>query len=177
MILPPRQSILVGALVLLLAASAAWNVNWMLRQRDDARYASEDLAACSRVAGAIESARGKATMASSEAVGVQELGKRIEAAFSQAGLAQSSLHGVFPQSTRSVGDASYLQKPTTLVFGDVSLPQLATFLYYLTEGSQLSVRDLRLRSPRGGADNSMWDAEATVTYLIYAPSARPREDR
>jgi len=55
-----------------------------------------------------------------------------------------------------------------------TLGQLAAFLFHLTDGSGLSVRDLRLSIPRAADASSLWDAEATLTYLIYAPSTAAR---
>jgi len=54
----------------------------------------------------------------------------------------------------------------------VSLKQVATFLYALTDGSGLRVQELRLRSPHGDVAPDVWDAETTVTYLMYAPGSK-----
>jgi hypothetical protein len=165
-----RKAILVGILGLLLAAAAAWNVHWMLTERQAARRAAEDLAACRDLARTIESLRARPAVASTEGIGVQELGERIEAALRQAGLEESALVGRFPQAPRRVGDSPYLHKPTALAFRGVTLTRLTTFLYHLADGSGLIVRDLRLRTPPGDAARDVWDAEATVTSLVYAPA-------
>jgi hypothetical protein len=176
MIAQKRRAILVGVMLVLLAAAAAWNASWMLAQRDAAQHASDDLAACRELTATILSQRDKPAVAAAEAMGVQELGKRIEAAFGMAQIASSSLGGVDPQTAHRVGDSPYLRKPTSLSLRGVSPRQVATFLFCLTDESGLSVRDLRLSTPHGGGAGGAWDAEATLTYLIYSP-AKTRRDR
>jgi hypothetical protein len=164
-----RQIVLAGVMLVLLAAAAAWSVQWMVEQRGRARAASENLARCKQLADAIRALRNRPAVASAEAMGIQELGQRIEAACKQAKFEGAALEGVFPQSARRVGDSPYLVKPTALALRGVTLTQLVTFLHHLTDGSGLSVRDVRLRTPHGEAAHTVWDAEATVTYLMYAP--------
>ncbi len=164
-----RQAILIGVMLALLAAAAAWNVLWMREQRARARVASVDLAECRRLGRAITALRDAARVAPTEALGVQALGDRIEAASRQARLVGPALAGVFPQSARRVGDSPYMQKPTALALRGVTLQQAATFLFHLSEDSGLSVRDLRLQAPHGEEGTGAWDVDATVTYLLYAP--------
>lgn len=172
---PRRRAILVGLMLAMLAATAAWNISWMFSQRDGTQQASDDLAACKELTAAILSQRDKPAVASAEAMGVQELGKRIEAASGRAQVPASSLEGVVPQTAHRVGDSPYLRKATSLSLRGVSPRQVATFLYCLTDESGLSVRDLRLSTPHGGGAGGAWDAEATLTYLIYSP-AKTRRD-
>jgi hypothetical protein len=141
----------------------------MLGQRSRARTAADDLARCKALADAIRTLRDKPAVASAEAMGIQELGQRIEAACRRAGFQGPVLEGVYPQSARRVGDSPYLVKPTALALRGVTLPQVVAFLEHLTSGTGLSVRDVRLQTPHGDADHTVWDAEATVTYLMYAP--------
>jgi hypothetical protein len=169
-----RQTLLIGILFLLLVAAAAWSVNWMQHQRQLAQYAADDLAKCQALAKRIETLRGQPAVASAEAMGVQELGQRIEKASSRASLGDSALKGVFPQAARRVGDSPYMQKPTAVTLRRVSLKQLTTFLHDLTEGSGLKVRNLRIRAPRGEQGEGQWNAEATLTYLIYQPPDQGR---
>ena len=175
---PRRQAIPIAVLVALLAGAALWNANWMLQQRDNARQAREDLAACQDVAKGIEALRDKPKLAATESLGIQRLGERIEAASRNAGLTPAMLEGVFPQTAQRLAESPYLQKPTTLMFRGVALPQLAGFLYHLNDkATKLAVRDLRLRTPRGESAGNAWDADVTVTYLIYAPPAKTRDER
>ncbi len=169
-----RQAVLVGVMLAMLAIAAAWSTTEMLAARELARRSAADLAACERIAADIRRLRQGPKVASAEAMGVQELGKRIEAASRTAGLSTSALVGVYPQGPRRVGDTPYLRKPTSLSFRNVPLPQLASFLYHLSDGSGLNVRDLRLRTPRGEGGGDLWDAEATLTYLIYSPAGSDR---
>lgn len=164
-----RRAILVGTMTAMLAIASVWSAGWMMRQRESAQRAAEDLAACERLAHRIESLRREPTVASDEAMGVQELGQRITTAARRARLGDRRPSRVDPQSPRRVSDSPYLRRPTAIAMEDVSLPQAAAFLYHLTEGSQLRARDLRLRAPRGGSDRKTWDMDVTLTYLVYEP--------
>ncbi len=162
------------ALAAVLLVVAGLNVEWMLWQRRAAHRAAEDLFECTELAADIQALRKQPTVASSEAMGVQELGVRIEAAMRKAQFDPGALEGVFPQAARRVGDSPYLQKPTALDLSGASLGRLAGFLYHLTDDPGLTVRDLRLRTPHGETAGDLWDAEATLTYLIYSPASNPR---
>ncbi len=167
-----RQAVLVGIMLVLLAAAAVWSYGWMRDQRQGARLAREELIECRRLVREIEALKAKPAMASAEAMGIQKLGRRIESASRQANFEGAPLEGVFPQSARRVADSPYLRKPTALALRGVTFRQFVTFVYHLTDQSGLSVRDLRLRTPHGDGPRHLWDAEATVTYLIYEPPSQ-----
>ncbi|NBC11093.1 MAG: hypothetical protein GVY24_05065, partial [Planctomycetes bacterium] len=142
-----RQAWLVGLLLLMLLIAAAWSVGGMFEQRAQARQAMADLHECQTLAAEIKALRKQPTVASNQAMGVQELGDHINASQKKAGLDSSIIDGVFPQSERRLGDTVYQVKPTALTLRQVALPKLAVFLYHLTEGTGLRLRDLQLRVP------------------------------
>lgn len=174
-----RQFILVSVMLAMLVIAAAWSIHWMLGQREVATLAADDLAACQSLAREIRQLRQKPSIAAASEIGGQELGARIEEASRLAQLSPTVLEGVFPQASRRLGDSPYLHKPTALALRGVSTMQLVTFLYHLTDHGGLSVHDLRLRTPRGDSTGKLWDAEATVTCLVYSPPAQdaPRSQR
>ncbi len=164
-----KCAILAGAALTVLAGVSVWSIFWMARQRADAQTAAEDRSECRSLARTIALLRDRPTVAATEDMGTERLSARIEAARAQAQFAGRELDGVFPQPPRRLGDSPYLEAPTSLVLRGVTLARLAAFLHYLSDGSGLNVRDLVLRAPRGDAPRDTWDAEATLTYLIYAP--------
>jgi hypothetical protein len=166
-----RHAIRIGA-VLALALAALWSYGWSVGQRDAARGAAEDLTACEEFAGSIREMQGATAVAASRDMGVQEFGARIETASQQAGLSGASLLRVDSQAARRIGKGPYLRKPTVLSLREITLPQLTTFLYHLTEKSTLRVRDLHIWSPRRETNRKTWDASVTLTYLIYAPAGQ-----
>ena len=166
-----RKTILIGTMLVMLAIAAAWNVNWMMDQRDQARHAARQLAACRALAQQIDALRDQPAVASSEAIGVQELGQRLADAARKANLGDRRPRSVRPQSARRVGDSPYLRKPTDLALRGLSLQQTAAFLHHLTAASKLTVQDLRLRTPHGNINADTWNAEATLTYLVYEPAS------
>jgi len=164
-----RRAVLVGVMTSMLLVAAIWNVNWMMTQRRNAVYAARDLATCKELQEHIELLRDKPAVASTKALASQELGQLIAAAAKQAALPNGPPRDVFPQAARAANDSPYMIKPTSLTLRGVSLMQLADFLYHLTGDSGLNVRDIRLRSPRGRKAGGVWNAETTITYLIYKP--------
>lgn len=171
-----RQTLAIGLLLAILIGGVGWSVDWMFGRRQAARQAGEDLASCRELAREIESLRQKPRMAATEPMAAGELGQRIQAASRQASMGEAAIEGIYPQPPRRMGDSPYVQKPTALALRGVSLPQLAAFLYYLGADGGLSVRDLRLRSPHSDAAQDTWDAEVTVTVLVYTPAAKGRMD-
>jgi len=171
---PRRKGILIGVMVAMFTIAALWNANWMFRQRALAQRASVDLAESQQLAAAIASLREQPAVASDEVMGVQALGTKIVAASQRARLNigeddQAVSEFIYPQPPRRMGDSPYMIKPTALTLREISLEQLVTFLYHLTDEAGLSVRDLRLRTPHSATSEHLWDAEATLTYLIYTP--------
>jgi hypothetical protein len=167
--------IFAGVLVGLLLIASLWSANWMNGQRTAARNAAEDLQASAALAEQIESLMAEPKIAAAdESRGVQELDPKIGRALQAAGLPRRpTIERIFPQSAREVGDVPYQIKPTAVSIRSVTLAQLAAFLYHLTDGTGLNVRDLQMRAARSG-NAQQWDAEATLTYLIYAPSDESR---
>jgi len=150
-----------------------WTVRYMLTQRDLARRSATELAACEAFATQIKALRDKPAVAQAGGLSDRALGERITAASNRAGLAGDQwLQSVEPQRARALGDLPYQLKPTRFALRGVTLVQLASFLHYLTGDAGLSVHDLRFRTPHGDAATDVWNAEATVTYLIYAPSKK-----
>ena len=167
-----RQILLVSVMLGMLAIAAMWSLSRASEQASNAQYAMDDLTECQRLADSIAAFRSKPTIASAKVKEDYEMGARIDDASKKANLPPDSLQGLFPQSARRRGRSSYLEKPTSLALRDVSLPQLATFLHHLSDNTGLTVRDVRIRTPHGSESGNRWDAEATVTYLIYQPTTK-----
>jgi len=161
-----------GIITTFLLIGAVWSFADMLAARRDAHRAAEDLAHVRALATDIRELRREPAVAAAEVLGTQRLGEQIESAARQANF-PTPPRGVSPQSPRRVGDTPYLRQPTEIDFQGVSLPGILPFFYYLTEDSGLDVSALRLRTPPGRDDTRLWDVQATLTYLIYAPQDTP----
>jgi type II secretory pathway pseudopilin PulG len=172
---PSRPFLLVAMLLGLLAALAAWNVSWMLTQRNLAHRTAADLENCRELALEIQTLRQRPALVSEQDLGIQELAQRIELAAATAQLDPAAVEGVFPQPAQRVGDLPYVRKPTLLKLKGVSLAQAATFLYHLAAGSALHIRDLRLLPESAESAADRWTADVTVTYLMDAPARTPSE--
>ncbi len=165
---------MIATVIIFAAGSGMNSLIWMTTQRTQASRAVADARFCERLVQAIADETDKRQVASNEQTGIQSLGRHIQIASQQASLPGTALQGIYPQSSRRLADSAYMIKPTVLSLRRLSLGQLTVFLYHLTAESGLRVRDLRLRSPRNGSNDEVWDVDATVTYLIYAPPTTGR---
>jgi hypothetical protein len=166
--IPLHAALVVGAMLALTIAAAS-SASWMMQQRADARYARQQLADCRLVASGIESLRNAPKFAASKAVDRQRIAERIQQAFQEAGVrSRQSAELIDPVNPRRVGGTPYLRQPTRVSLGELTLRETAMFLYHLTADSRLNATGLRLRSA-AGLNTTQWNAETTVTYLIYAP--------
>lgn len=167
-----RMTRLTFVLLSMLAGASVWSYDSMCARREEARLAWQDAGECDRLAREIQALRTVPAVATTQDLDVQSLGLRVESAAQKSGLPPQTLVEIAPETARRWGDSAYLSKPTRLVLEGVPLEQLTTFLYHLAEGGALNVADLRLRTPHGQGESGLWNAEATVTYLIYAPAPR-----
>lgn len=169
-----RERILVGVMIVLLAIAALWVWQWRGEQRALANRDATNLTEVKLLAERIEAMRAEPAVAATEDLELKELGGRLEAAAGKARFPQGAIEGVLPRSARRFGDTAYLEKPTEIDIRGVTLTQLAAFLHHVANDAGLTVRDLRLRTPRGDAPTNTWNADATLTYLLYAPIERAR---
>ncbi len=169
-----RQMILGGVMLLMLGIAALWSHQSMADRRAAAQTAADDLQRCRQLAQSIHSHQGAATMADDEDSGVRRLGERLRSATQYAQISADALQGITPLAARRMGESPYLQKPTSVSLRRVTLQELVAFFLHVTEEGGLSVRDLRLQSPRDPEARQYWDATVTISYLIYAPPAKPK---
>jgi hypothetical protein len=164
-----QQARLAGVALAVLAVVALWQLFGMIDRRQAARYAADDLAESRTLAAQIVALRDTESVASETDMKFQEIGQRIKAATGKARLAASPITGVYHQRPRRVGDSPYLVRASILTLRRLTLQQLVGFLYHLTDESVLTVNTLILRPPNRGEPGDQWDADVTLTYLIYAP--------
>jgi hypothetical protein len=168
--------LIVGGLIigvlLVAAVSGLW---WMYDQKADAHRAARALAQSDALAEVIEKLKARPTIAAAdEQMGVQSLDPMIAKALQAANLPRRpTIAGITPEASRRLGKSPYNVKPTTVSIRNVNLAQLTVFLYHLSNGTGLNVRDLQIR-PTQARDSQNWDAQATLTYLIYAPADETR---
>lgn len=167
-----RQVVLVGVMLVLLLLAVGWSGKGMLDQRTAAQASAADLARCKQIAANIEALRDQDAVASTDDNTAQleaSLAQQIDAAASRVGLAGDWRRGIDHKLPRRVGDSPYLRKPAVLLTRGLTLTQLTALLHELTDDSPLTVSELRLNTPNGEPAGDRWDADVTLTYLIYAP--------
>lgn len=166
----PRQNILAAVLTVALIGMAGWSFGQLRSGRAAAETAARSLSDCEAIASQIRSLTERPAAAAAAELQVSLLTKGIERAAQSARLSPQSLVRISPQPLRRLADTAYQEKPTQLELRGLSLQQLMAFIHILsTDGSGLRVSALRVAAPRGQEESELWDAQATLTYLVYAP--------
>jgi len=174
-----RQPILVGVMLVMLTAIAAWSLSTMFASRSDAMTTAQSVSQTKLLAEQIVALRTEDNDAQSQGEASQQdqaLRQRIQLAAGRAGLAADGpwLESVDPRAPSRVGDTPYQRLPTEVRLRGVPMRQLVTLLFHLTDKSNLEVHELRLTPADAASDQNIWDADATLTHLIYSPIATTR---
>ena len=144
-------------------------------QRRNARSAQQtlqittaNLATMSANAQAIRRLSAAPRQASEHQLPHDQLVALVGQAMEKAALPSHLLSSVWPDPARRIPNQDYLEMNTRLQFDGVKLEQFVPFVHYLQElDSSVRTSALRLLSGQNASDS--WDAELTVSYLIYAP--------
>ncbi len=167
-----RLPMLLATLGMALLISAFWSVQWMNAQYAAARAASEDLILSQALAAAITDMRSQTAVISGRASESNDMGSRVDSAAGAAGIPASVIEGIYPQPAQRVGSLPFADQATSIALRKVELRPLATFLRQLANHPGATVRQIRLRAPNGDAPTLQWDADITLSTLIYAPPER-----
>lgn len=173
-----RKQWLVTAMLAMLLVVTWWNVGYMRSQRTAAQRAAADLEYCSALSARITELRKRPSLAGDVEMGQKDLGDLIDRASQASNLPRQQIVQVDPtRDARRIENSPYLRKPIFMSFDGVDLTQLLPMLYHLTQGSGMTVTDLRLQPPPVDTTGRLWNAQVTLTYLIYVPESskeRPR---
>lgn len=175
-----RLTILVGIMLAMMLAAAGWFTLEMLNHHSAAARAAEDLANCRLLAEQIKSLRNQSAMASDQdEAGVQQdrLVEQINAAADKAGLTGQWQDSIEHRREMRVGDTPYLRKPAVLITRGLTLAKLTALIHHLTYDSPYTAEKILLRTPPGDESGGAWDADITLTYLIYSPQTSQGQGR
>lgn len=167
-----RQTILIGLMLALLIMGVGWCALDMLDKKASAERAANGLGEAKLIAKRVELLGNQDTVASTAGNArdqEQDLARRIKAAADQARISGNWQRGIEYKRARRLGDTPYKQKPTAVMTRGLTLDQLSQLMYNLTYQTPLSVTELSLKTPRGADPGNRWDADFTLTYLIYDP--------
>ena len=162
-------SCIVG-LVLCLTVAVFWSYGRLRHSYAAATMAATDLTACRRMVQRMRNLDTRPTLAHSQQIHLNELTRHIEQSTKKAQIAPDSLVRIWPDPAVWVGDSPYQMKSTQVLFRQVTLRQIFTFLHHVAaqDGGPQATR-IRLFTPRGIKSGNRWTAETTLIYLIYAP--------
>jgi len=165
-----RMVTLLAVLAVLLAALALWSYEYLGSRRAMAAAARDDLAACRQLAAEVARLRqGPALACDSERI-ASEVNSLVETAAREAGLPARSLVRIMPAPAQRLGDTVYKEKPTQVILKRASLKQIVRLLWKLASGeSPLGVKALTLRAVQPQDEADLWNADVTLTYLVYEP--------
>ncbi|MFW5840780.1 MAG: hypothetical protein ACOCZE_09385 [Planctomycetota bacterium] len=165
-----RQTILIVVMLAMLAGAAAWSIDSAMDNADRAARAADALGQTRSLAEQIRQLRQAPTVARTGEIAITQMGREISSAAEAANLQPGSIQGVQPRPARRLGQSDYMTKATTISLQGVGLGQLTMFLYHISDRTNLTVSELQLQGRRDGQSGGPWNAQATVTYLIYAPA-------
>lgn len=165
-----QRMVLLILLGVLLVLVGLWRYRAMENARSAADAAAADLEATRRIVKKIEAFRDRP----SEAVEGEQLATEtitlIEKAVTSSGIDSKNLVRISPGSPTRVGDTPYKEKPTQVFLRNVPLRQLVALTHSLLQGGQkLHTKSMRIIPPRPDDTGEDWNAELTLTYLIYEP--------
>jgi hypothetical protein len=157
-------------LTALLAGVALHTWGRFNRARRSASQARTDLAATEQLLERIEQIRNRPTLAADrQQIDAETIG-RIEQAARDAGINPASLAHINPQRPQRIGDSVYQRKPTQVLLRGVTLGQTLKMMHgFCGIQGGLQPASIRLSAPRRDDTGPLWNAELTLTYMIYAP--------
>ena len=165
-----RRQILFAVLAVSLFIAAVWSYQSMADNRRTAFRARRGLERCQNLAAKIQTHRTRPSMASEHERLASETTGIIEHAARSAGISPASITRITPEPQRRVGDTVYKEKPTQVLFKNVTLKQIVATSHALAGGEKrLHPKSLRLSAPRDEDTGNLWTAEMVLTYLIYDP--------
>ncbi len=162
----------LGSVVMIVSAYTS-----MASAQRAAQVAASDVIVCERLAANIESLKRRPELAGAQQLRLADLARLIETAAGEVGLPRGAVVRIVPEAGRRIGDGEspYVEHPTSIQLADVSMAQLVETLHRLVSTTPaLGVRSIRVTAPRSGSrefthDSSVWNAEVTVSYLVYTP--------
>ena len=168
-----RRTTLCLTLTILLMATVAWTYDHYRTNTAAAENAARDLHACRRLSSSIENLRRLPQSAASQENLAAEVTGLVEQAAKTAGTPANCLARIAPDQPRRLGDTVFKEKPTHVLLKQVTLEQFLRLLESVQAANRgLGIRSVSLRAPQPEDIGPYWNAEFTVSLLIYDPPKR-----
>lgn len=164
-----RTTVLLAALVIVGAGTAALAWSRAAKYRDDAAVARRNLDAGRAAMAQIRQWRSSPGRAAPVMMESSQLTAKLREAARAAGLADAP--GITTTDTKPVASSDYSEVSVYLALPPLTLKQLTTFLHALARIEPSSrATQIDLSSPQEpGAARDVWKADVAVGYLTYSP--------
>ncbi len=171
-----RTTFSISVLAVCVVVAVTWSFTALLDGSDDAARAAADYSTVQVSARHLEAAR---TAGGTSRTTAAELPTKLDQAMKTAEIDSEDLVRITPQPPRRLGTTGLREMPSQLVFRQLTLAQVLTFITALSPaGSELTVRDLHLTLPGetvGTGTDAGWNVELTVSYVNESqPAGDPR---
>ena len=155
---------------------AAFGALRLSRAREAAVDAQRDLVRCRSELADLEKWRAGRTTGAPLTGKDPELNSRLSSAAVAAGIS-GELASIEPGTPARVRDADYTETKVFVRFGQVTLPELSTFLKDLSAAdSAVRTTSIELSTPEAPGPakrpGEMWTCDLTLAYLTFAPRGR-----
>ncbi len=100
---------------------------------------------------------------------VRQLSGLIESSAIACGIEKQHIDSIDAQDARRIGKTPYYRLPTRVSLVDVELQELVALLTKMAEGDHIRIDDCRIAAPHAEVVGRTWNAEFTLSYLIYDP--------
>lgn len=160
--------LLGGCFGLLLAALALSALRYREAQ-DRAERAAVQAHEVQGLTQQIRSLTDRPSVAMTQSDEVQQLSGLIESSAVACGIHQQQIDRIDAQDPRRIGKTPYYRLPTRVNLLHVEMPRLVDLLEKLTRGGRIRIDDCRLFAPHDEVVGRHWNAEFTLSYLIYDP--------
>lgn len=160
---------LAAAIFGLLITALCLSVMHLLDAQRGSARASLQASRVSSLAKEISDLKARPSIAVSPSEQVQQLSGLIEGGAKDCGIPARKIVTISAQDARRVGQTPYYRQPTRVSIEDVEMGQLVKLLSDITQGEKIRIEDCRFAAPHGKLVGRTWNADFTLSYLIYDP--------
>lgn len=172
-----HKSILRAAVIAFLAMVSLWSYWQMATAKTTCMLAHKDLVTCNDLVERIQNLQIQPTKVAGEERQSSETTGLIERAARSAGMSSQNLVSITPAPPKRIEKSAYRKKNTQVSLRDITLKQLADYLYILSTSPQpLHPESVRISTKSNQDAGNLWQVELDLNYLIYDPPKTSKKE-